>query len=388
MEPEGSTKPVSSHLTSAIKLPVFLLALTMITGCAPRPGPEVLNPTFASVPGARIVTVYVATTRARGAPEGNDFTTGRAAALNFAAFRISVPPGHRPGEIEWPQGPADPATSFATVQQITLDRTTFERRVVAAGRSIGGRKVGVYVHGYNRSFQEALFRLAQMTADADVSGVPILFAWPSEAKVTGYVADKEAVTYSRDGLADLLTLLARDRAAGRITVLAHSMGGWLTMEALRQLRLSGKGAVIDRLDVVLAAPDIDVDVFRAQVAVIGPLSPPLTVLVSRDDVALSVSSQIGGQRPRVGALDVDDPRVQEAAVRANVEIVDISSLTTSDPLRHDRYAGLAALYPRLAAAPKDGAGGDLRRAGAFVFDAVGTTLSSPFTLAGGALAGE
>lgn len=386
MEPGGNTRPESGRFVSATKRLALLLALTLIAGCAPRPGPEVLTPTFASVPGARVVTVYVATTRARGAPESNNFTTGRAAALNFAAFRISVPPGHRPGEIEWPQGSADPATSFATVEQITLDRTTFERRVAAAGRVTGGRKVGVYVHGYNRSFQESLFRLAQMTADADISGVPILFAWPSEAKVTSYVADKEAVTYSRDGLADLLTLLVRDRGNGRITVLAHSMGAWLTMEALRQLRLAGKGAVIGRLDVVLAAPDIDVDVFRAQLAVIGPLSPPMVVLVSRDDVALSVSSQIGGERLRVGALDVDDPRVQEAAVRANVEIVDISSLTTSDPLKHDRYASLAALYPRLAATRGDGAGGDLRRAGAFVFDAVGTTLSSPFTLAGGALA--
>jgi esterase/lipase superfamily enzyme len=34
---------------------------------------------------------------------------------------------------------------------------------------------------------------------------------------------------------------------------------------------------------MLAAPDSDIDVFRIQVAVIGPMTPLLTTLVSKDD---------------------------------------------------------------------------------------------------------
>jgi hypothetical protein len=60
----------------------------------------------------------------------------------------------------------------------------------------------------------------------------------------------------------------------------------------------------------------------------------------------------------------------------------VSSLKAPDRLRHDRFASLAVLYPRLAA-EADGAG--MRRAGAFVFNAVGATISSPFTLAGSAI---
>jgi esterase/lipase superfamily enzyme len=164
------------------------------------------------------------------------------------------------------------------------------------------------------------------------------------------------------------------------------MGGWLTVEALRQLRVANNDAVLRRLNVVLAAPDIDVDVFCAQMEVVGPLSPPLTVLVSRDDLALSFSSRLADHRKRVGALNVDDPRVQEVALKTKIEIIDISGLKALDPFRHDRYASFAVLYPRLTGASGDGQ--DLRRAGAFVLDNVGATLAAPFSITGRALAGE
>jgi esterase/lipase superfamily enzyme len=357
---------------------IVMLLACGLAGCA-RPGPDVLKETLMSVPGAKIATVYVATTRARAVPDRNIYTNARADGLNYGEFRISIPPGHQPGNIEWPVATSDPAVSFATVRQSVLDRRTFEQRIAGHENTSKGANVGVFVHGFNTNFQEALYRLAQLKADANVDGVPILFAWPSEAKVTGYIADKDAVTYSRDQLVDLLRMLAHDRKAGSITLFGHSMGGWLTVEALRQLRVAGDNAVISRLNVVLAAPDIDVDVFAAQMQVIGPLSPPMTVLVSRDDLALSLSSRLADHRKRVGALDVDDPTVQDVALKEKIEIIDISSLKAPDLLRHERYASFAALYPRLTEDDHD-----MRRAGAFVFDSVGATLAAPFNmLAGG-----
>jgi esterase/lipase superfamily enzyme len=360
----------------------------LAAGCAARPGPEVLAPTTATAEGARIVTVYVATTRARDIQQSNVFGSSRADGVNYAEFRISVPPGHKAGQIEWPRTTPDPATSFATVQQRVHDRETFLRRIAQRGDARKAPDAGVFVHGFNYNFQESLFRLAQMAADADIDGVPVLFAWPSEAEVTGYIADKDSATYSRDALVDLLATLTQQRGSGKITVFGHSMGGWLTMEAVRQLRLTGKSAVLARLDVILAAPDIDVDVFRAQMNVIGRLDPPVTVLVSRDDVALSFSGRIAGQRPRLGALDVDDPQVQELALRSDVQIVDISSFQASDGFNHDRFVNLAALYPRLASGEGGRPGHELRTAGAFVLNAVGATLSTPFSLAGQAFAGQ
>lgn len=365
-----------------------VIALTCaVAGCA-RPGPSVLIPTNTVAPGARLVTVYVATTRAREADSLIAYTTDRAPKLHYAEFTIAIPPHHKPGEIEWPTGTPDSAINFVTVRQSLLSREQFERKVAARAPGGGGRKAGVFVHGYNISFQESVFRLAQMASDADIDGIPILFAWPAGEKLVGYVADKEAATYSRDALVQLLTTLARDRKPGDVTLLGHSMGAWLTVEALRQLRLTGRSATLSRLNVILAAPDIDLDVFSAQMRVIGPLTPPMTVLVSPDDKALALAGSVAGDRKRLGALNVDNPGVQEAARASGIRIVDISNLKSPGPLNHDGFVTYATLYSRLGGMERRRAGGDVGQAGAFVFSSFGTAIASPFTLVGSVLAGQ
>lgn len=53
----------------------------------------------------------------------------------------------------------------------------------------------------------------------------------------------------------------------------------------------------------------------------------------RAGVALSISSFLSFQIQRLDALDVSDPRVPEAARKANVLIIDISSVSTDDTFR-------------------------------------------------------
>jgi esterase/lipase superfamily enzyme len=357
-----------------------LIFSLLLGGCLARPQPGVLQSMGETVEGAEVVNILAMTTRGREAPNANVFTTERVPSPNLSAFTISVPPSHEPGRIEWPERSIDPATTFATLDQGILTTRGFYE--AAANPENGGRDVTVFVHGYNTSFVEALYRFAQMRADTGQDGSAVLFAWPSEEAVAGYVADREAVTYSRDALAQMLAELAHDRRIGSINLIAHSMGGWLTMEALRQLRLTGQGDVLDRLSVILAAPDIDVDVFESQLRVLGPMDPPLTVLVSTDDRALLVSNRLGGARDRVGALDINDARVQELAARDSVAIIDISSVQSADGLNHSRFAQLAALYPQGSEGEDGDAGFQIRQAGAFVFNAAGRTIASPFDLIG------
>ena len=364
-----------------------VIALTCaVAGCA-RPGPSVLIPVQTVAPGAKLVTVYVATTRQRERDSAIVYTTDRAPKLGYAEFTIAIPPHHKPGEIEWPATTPNPETDFVTVQQRILSSAEFERKVSARAPG-GGRKAGVFIHGYNVSFQESVFRLAQMASDADIDGIPILFAWPAGETLVGYVGDKEAATYSRDALVQLLTVLRRDRKPGDVTLLGHSMGAWLTVEALRQLRMTGRSATLAGLNVILAAPDIDLDVFSAQMRVIGPLTPPMTVLVSPDDKALAFAGSVAGDRKRLGALDMDSPGVKEAARAAGIRIVDISNMKSPDPLDHDGYVTYATLYSRLGGMERRRAGGDFGQTGAFVVTSFGTAIASPFTLFGSVLAGQ
>ena len=344
-----------------------LMGVLLLAACGARPDAALLLPQIVAEPeGTRIVRVHSVTTRTTPPTAPWAYGVDRAPAPQYGAFDISIPPGHVPGQIEWPDSfdTADPATDFVTRRQLRMDRAGFLGQV-------GRGEVGVYVHGYNTSFQEALYRLAQLATDSRLDGAPVLFSWPAHESVAAYLADRDGADYSRDALVGLLSDLTVGRSPNDpVMVLGHSMGGRLVVEALRQLRLTGRGDVLDRLEVVLAAPDIDIDVFRTQVAVIGKQRHPITVLISSDDRALKASARLANSRTRLGQADVNDPAIQRLAVEAGLRIVDITALPAgNDP--HNRYVDLFS-------APGQGATMNpitgLRRAGAFIFNQAGGTL--------------
>jgi len=153
------------------------------------------------------------------------------------------------------------------------------------------------------------------------------------------------------------------------------------MESVRQLRLNGRASILGKLQIILASPDIDVDVFRSQIADIGELSTPITLLVSKSDRALAVSSLLAMRRERVGKVDVRDPVIKEAAKSDRLRVVDISSLQSVDGLGHDRFSSFARFAGTLAEREaKDRK--ILGNVGAFVFDTAGAAVTGPFQIAG------
>lgn len=194
-----------------------------------------------------------------------------------------------------------------------------------------------------------------------------------EATVTGYVSDRDSSTYARDDLAELIAELVATDPNGRMVVAGHSMGGWLVMEAMRQLRQQGRDDVVDRVEIGLVLPDIDLDVFREQLVAIGRLPTPITVLVSPDDRALAALARVAGGRTRLGAVSVDDPRIQALAQKAGLRVIDISSLPASNPSNHDRFLALAALQ---STQTDTGALQDIRLTGAFVLGRAGRLLTT------------
>src|SRR3712207_2502757 len=99
--------------------------------------------------------------------------------------------------------------------------------------------------------------------------------------------------WSRDAFEDLLLALANSPSGGRIHIVAHSMGTLLTLETLRMLRTSGGDAAMARIaSVVMAAPDVDFNLFARTMEKLGPDARKITVISSKNDLALAVSSQI------------------------------------------------------------------------------------------------
>jgi esterase/lipase superfamily enzyme len=354
---------------------VVLFCVLFLSACA-RPGPATLA-LVAPLPDAKTVSILVASNRVPAKDDFQSFTSGRSDRLHYLEVTVSIPPGHKAPNIEWPTAKPDPRTSFAVVAHRNLTKTEFISRAKERAKET---PTGIFVHGYNYSYQEALFRLAQMAADSSAADVPILFDWPSQGSATGYLADRDSAAFARDDLASVLTDLGR--ADVRSIVLAHSMGAWLAVEAVRQLSLTGRKDGLSKIDqIVLAAPDIDVDLLSKQLAMTGRLKNPIVILAAKDDLALNLSRRLAGSEFNAGALDVNDPRTRALAVRENLQIIDISSLPSANGSNHDRFAALAAAYPQLR---NERIANPVAGTGSLVLNGVGAVVSAPFRL-GGAL---
>jgi esterase/lipase superfamily enzyme len=295
------------------------------------------------------------------------------------AHAVSVPSKRDGTRIYYPNAKPDPQRQYFITQRDTLTEETLVGAITKAPSFDGS--VALFVHGYNNSFPEAVFRTAQMAADVKSGGPPILFSWPSAATVVGYVADRDAALYSRSELSRVIVLLAMSPRIKRIELVSHSMGAFLAMEVVRQLQLQAHTGAIGKLQIVLASPDIDIDVFRSQLRDIGNIPTPITLLVSKSDRALVVSSFLAGKRERVGKVDVSDPVIAEAARAERLRVVDISTLDSVDGLGHDRFATFARYADQLVQNETRNST-RLTRAGAFVFDAAGIAVATPFRIAG------
>ncbi len=319
----------------------IVAASILLSACAERPH-GVLTPTGAQAPGTSRVDMLVATTRsAEGALPGELFTGERGAGLAYADIAISLPPdgARKIGDVQWPDStPPDPMRDFVTLRADRLDRATAAAHLDARIARTPHRQVLVFVHGFNTRFEEAVYRFAQIVHDAGSSALPILFTWPSRGKLLAYGYDHESASYSRDALEEVLQNLARDKSVGEISVLAHSMGNWVTIEALRQMAIRNHGLPAKITSVMLAAPDVDFDVFQRQIAQIGSASARFTIFVSRDDQALAASRRVWGDKPRLGAIDPAIAPYKQDLRADRVFVEDISGVSSDDPLNHATFA--------------------------------------------------
>jgi esterase/lipase superfamily enzyme len=320
-------------------LAACVVASLALAGCGGRPD-GVLVPVAAGTAGTSSVDMLVATTRRGVTDPGQMFSGERDDALNYADIKISIPPDsvRQPGEVQWPSGPGDPAREFVALKADRLPEkqalSVFHERL----RRTSHRRVLVFVHGFNTRFGEAVFRLAQIVHDSSVPAAPVLFTWPSRGQLLAYTYDRESANYSRDALELLLQNLVKDPAVGEIDVLAHSMGNWVALEALRQMAIRN-GAIAPKIkQVMLAAPDVDIDVFRRQIIEMGDKRPPFTLFVAQDDNALAVSQRVWGGVARVGSVNPKIAPYEEMFAQQKINVVDLTDVKSSDRLGHTKFA--------------------------------------------------
>jgi esterase/lipase superfamily enzyme len=277
----------------------FMLARGLAS-CADRTIAPVL-PEAASIGATE--TVLVATTRQTDS--NGFFGSARTDDIAYVEVDISIPPNHRPGTLSTTSMTPNPDRHFAISRQTDLKSASgFENaiRKKLLANPAGQRDVLVYVHGYNNSFSDGVFRTAQLSHDFELPEISLAYSWPSEAHALGYSHDRDSALFARDGLETMLRKLP-GTGANRITLVAHSMGSLLVMETLRQIEIATPGWSEGNLDgVVLISPDVDLDLFRHQASRIRELPQPFAVFASKNDRVLRLSAQINGRSRRLGQM--------------------------------------------------------------------------------------
>ena len=290
--------------------------------------------------GYHRVRVFYGTNRNQtGETEANLHYGKTRGSVTYGICEVAIPLTHEIGKLEapkwWKMEFSENPTKHVMLQTVTpLSWRGLATQLNETLSASSGRNAFIFVHGYNVSFKDAARRTAQIHHDLKFDGAPIFFSWPSRGEITltSYTHDETNAKWSYSHLKDFLVRVATDTEADNIYLVAHSMG-------TRVLANAVSGVIIDRPDlkkrfkeIILAAPDIDADVF------VNDLAPRLveaarntTLYAASDDRALQTSREVHGGYARAGDAG------EKMIILKGIDTVDATGVDAS-LLRHSYFA--------------------------------------------------
>jgi esterase/lipase superfamily enzyme len=169
------------------------------------------------------------------------------------------------------------------------------------------RRVLLFIHGYNNSFDAAVEDAARLASQVQFSVIPVAFSWPSADQFRKYGEDTDQVKISEVSFGDFLAELIK-RSPVEVVVVAHSMGSRLLTAGL--YHVGEINAPHPQLrHVVYAAADIAPDDFTAHWTKFKFKDVGFTFYSSNHDSALDLSSllhtfqRLGDASPKIIAVD-------------------------------------------------------------------------------------
>ncbi|SMC10976.1 hypothetical protein ROA7745_00785 [Roseovarius aestuarii] len=311
--------------------------------------------------------VYYVTDRSavRGAGPALNYGHERSASMAFGQTELSfdklaVDAGARQirvrGVTEHLRFPATPLPLSQTKGEIVTDRDAlanynavgraFQDRVGQLLKEAGQDQVIIFVHGYNNDFDEAMTTMANIWQATDRNAVPIAYTWPADNPgLFGYFKDRESGEFSIFHLKETLRLLAGVPGLKKIQLIAHSRGTDVATTALREMVIAARAAdknprsVLKIDNLVLAAPDLDIDVARQRLIAerFAPAFERVTVYMNPSDGALAFAQTVNSGT-RFGRLSFEDLSAAERESIArvgNVYFIDVSGVV--DPRGHSYF---------------------------------------------------
>ena len=197
----------------------------------------------------------------------------------------------------------------------------------------GGRNATIFVHGYNTEFIDNTLIAGEIFHYMGRKGAMISFEWPSESRLLGYIADKGNAAFSTRHFRALISNIAKECDVDTITIIAHSAGSPIVVNALREIRLLEFDLPAEQLQakyaigrVVLAAPDMDLMAFTNAVQDrFHEMTKGVAVYASPKDRALGLSEKLYGSSRLGRAVGKIEPWERDLLLRVpKIELVDAS----------------------------------------------------------------
>jgi esterase/lipase superfamily enzyme len=291
-----------------------------------------------SMPGPRLYTVWYGTNRRPNDPAdpAGGFSADRDDRVHYGTCQVAIPRSHLFGSVgsswwrRWLRWTDD---RLRVARQDGMDPDAFWQALAASMQEQDDdqRQGLVFLHGYNVGFEEAAIRGAQIGFDLKVPGETAFFSWPSSGTLGGYLADGASVEASEQQIATFLSDFVSRSGARRVHLVAHSMGNRGLLRALQRLA----GAIPQQPQVqfgqiILAAPDIDWDVFVGLAELYQRFGRRTTLYASPADRAVGMSRWLYGS-PRVGLT----PPV---TVVPGVDTVEVPRFNVFELLGHGYFA--------------------------------------------------
>lgn len=177
----------------------------------------------------------------------------------------------------------------------------------------------IYTHGYNVDFEKGCKRVAIFQRALGLHDRLIYFSWPADGNMLKYTWDEADLMWSIPHMTRFFEDMAQRTGDGKLDIVAHSLGARGAVHAL--VRLAYREDVRKLVDnLVIIAPDIDVDVFVQELSLLKKVTNLITVYVSENDKALRLSKEVHGY-PRLGESSESLLSVE------GVEFIDISKIT-------------------------------------------------------------
>jgi esterase/lipase superfamily enzyme len=248
-------------------------------------------------------TVWYGTNR-RPNPDGLGYSSLRDEVIHYGTCEVVVPKSHKIGAIgsslikRIVSGEDD---RIRIERTLPIDAELFWQALQHLFEPDGHPSNAiVFLHGYNVSFESAAIRAAQMGYDLSAQRAMAFFSWPSQGTLRGYLADAATIEVSEAAIAEFLIEFVERSGADKINLIAHSMGNRGMLRAINRIAERASGLTGKPFgQIVLAAADVDSDLFKQQAAAYVALSKKTSIYVSPKDKAVEVSHWLH-EFPRVG----------------------------------------------------------------------------------------